>query len=185
MATPALRYFDHLSQSSQDMTPPSSGLAPALEPHGRQASHVRKSLSHKWADSSSEIPGPSSLRLRGSALALEPSRPISHPAAGWNLLQDTVGHSASWLESDPVHQQADSSFGTQRTLPQAMSGTGSTQKEALSSLGSLAPQSVTLGLTTHQGASASSEIPESFRVSGRSEERRVGKECRSRWSPYH
>ena len=23
------------------------------------------------------------------------------------------------------------------------------------------------------------------RVSGRSEERRVGKECRSRWSPYH
>ena len=24
-----------------------------------------------------------------------------------------------------------------------------------------------------------------FSVSGRSEERRVGKECRSRWSPYH
>src|ERR1041385_5224617 len=24
-----------------------------------------------------------------------------------------------------------------------------------------------------------------FRVLGRSEERRVGKECRSRWSPYH
>ena len=24
-----------------------------------------------------------------------------------------------------------------------------------------------------------------IRVSGRSEERRVGKECRSRWSPYH
>src|SRR3712207_345431 len=24
-----------------------------------------------------------------------------------------------------------------------------------------------------------------LRVSGRSEERRVGKECRSRWSPYH
>ena len=25
----------------------------------------------------------------------------------------------------------------------------------------------------------------SVRMSGRSEERRVGKECRSRWSPYH
>ena len=24
-----------------------------------------------------------------------------------------------------------------------------------------------------------------FRVASRSEERRVGKECRSRWSPYH
>ena len=24
-----------------------------------------------------------------------------------------------------------------------------------------------------------------FRAEGRSEERRVGKECRSRWSPYH
>ena len=27
--------------------------------------------------------------------------------------------------------------------------------------------------------------PEDFRAQGRSEERRVGKECRSRWSPYH
>ena len=26
---------------------------------------------------------------------------------------------------------------------------------------------------------------ETFRVQDRSEERRVGKECRSRWSPYH
>ena len=24
-----------------------------------------------------------------------------------------------------------------------------------------------------------------YKISGRSEERRVGKECRSRWSPYH
>ena len=29
------------------------------------------------------------------------------------------------------------------------------------------------------------EAPEGFLVFGRSEERRVGKECRSRWSPYH
>ena len=28
-------------------------------------------------------------------------------------------------------------------------------------------------------------IPAQFFVTGRSEERRVGKECRSRWSPYH
>ena len=27
--------------------------------------------------------------------------------------------------------------------------------------------------------------PGTFRNSNRSEERRVGKECRSRWSPYH
>ena len=26
---------------------------------------------------------------------------------------------------------------------------------------------------------------DTYRSSGRSEERRVGKECRSRWSPYH
>ena len=32
-----------------------------------------------------------------------------------------------------------------------------------------------LGITTEQLS----------RLSGRSEERRVGKECRSRWSPYH
>ena len=28
-------------------------------------------------------------------------------------------------------------------------------------------------------------IPELKRIGNRSEERRVGKECRSRWSPYH
>ena len=28
-------------------------------------------------------------------------------------------------------------------------------------------------------------LPEGFTLAGRSEERRVGKECRSRWSPYH
>src|SRR2546430_16809589 len=27
--------------------------------------------------------------------------------------------------------------------------------------------------------------PDDLRAAGRSEERRVGKECRSRWSPYH
>ena len=29
------------------------------------------------------------------------------------------------------------------------------------------------------------KYPEGIRYSYRSEERRVGKECRSRWSPYH
>src|SRR5256885_12215430 len=29
------------------------------------------------------------------------------------------------------------------------------------------------------------EVPILIKVHGRSEERRVGKECRSRWSPYH
>ena len=29
------------------------------------------------------------------------------------------------------------------------------------------------------------EEDEKFAIAGRSEERRVGKECRSRWSPYH
>ena len=29
------------------------------------------------------------------------------------------------------------------------------------------------------------QLPEALRLIERSEERRVGKECRSRWSPYH
>src|SRR3712207_5950186 len=29
------------------------------------------------------------------------------------------------------------------------------------------------------------EVQKVYRAQGRSEERRVGKECRSRWSPYH
>ena len=33
--------------------------------------------------------------------------------------------------------------------------------------------------------SLNGQIPMGVTHSGRSEERRVGKECRSRWSPYH
>src|SRR5256885_8857345 len=36
-----------------------------------------------------------------------------------------------------------------------------------------------------KGAAAGSHKPRSTRGYSRSEERRVGKECRSRWSPYH
>ena len=35
------------------------------------------------------------------------------------------------------------------------------------------------------GASLLPFIEKGLNVTGRSEERRVGKECRSRWSPYH
>ena len=34
-------------------------------------------------------------------------------------------------------------------------------------------------------ASRSTDIPTFYADTTRSEERRVGKECRSRWSPYH
>ena len=39
-----------------------------------------------------------------------------------------------------------------------------------------------VGLRRNQGAAARTI---GARATGRSEERRVGKECRSRWSPYH
>ena len=39
--------------------------------------------------------------------------------------------------------------------------------------------------TFAQGISARDNIPDFNRLKNRSEERRVGKECRSRWSPYH
>src|SRR5687768_18236508 len=38
---------------------------------------------------------------------------------------------------------------------------------------------------TRSAPNQSVNVPRSRRVSSRSEERRVGKECRSRWSPYH
>ena len=40
-------------------------------------------------------------------------------------------------------------------------------------------------LCTRFGAPRSIYIPGEGRINSRSEERRVGKECRSRWSPYH
>ena len=42
---------------------------------------------------------------------------------------------------------------------------------------------LTIGLWTY--ASISSAVTPGLRTLSRSEERRVGKECRSRWSPYH
>ena len=40
-------------------------------------------------------------------------------------------------------------------------------------------------ITAFRETVSASKIGTQFNVSGRSEERRVGKECRSRWSPYH
>ena len=49
--------------------------------------------------------------------------------------------------------------------------------------------SLLAGLTCLADAKTRSISPENFHgekgKGGRSEERRVGKECRSRWSPYH
>src|SRR5256885_11771930 len=57
---------------------------------------------------------------------------------------------------------------------------------ALSPGGQIAVQMpMTDDLITHQTASELARSPEFRRLLGRSEERRVGKECRSRWSPYH
>src|SRR2546425_1221498 len=44
------------------------------------------------------------------------------------------------------------------------------------------------GVAVHVGCDPAERIPPLYdpgRAFGRSEERRVGKECRSRWSPYH
>ena len=40
-------------------------------------------------------------------------------------------------------------------------------------------------LQTDTHSTSISETPKAIRLAERSEERRVGKECRSRWSPYH
>ena len=40
-------------------------------------------------------------------------------------------------------------------------------------------------LLTMEGGSIGAELHKYFNYDLRSEERRVGKECRSRWSPYH
>ena len=38
---------------------------------------------------------------------------------------------------------------------------------------------------THGMSQRGGDVQSFMRISDRSEERRVGKECRSRWSPYH
>ena len=40
-------------------------------------------------------------------------------------------------------------------------------------------------LSTSAGSPTAREPETFYRIAERSEERRVGKECRSRWSPYH
>src|SRR5256885_12363010 len=42
-----------------------------------------------------------------------------------------------------------------------------------------------VGNTTLEGESVVMDFTNNYNGAGRSEERRVGKECRSRWSPYH
>ena len=49
------------------------------------------------------------------------------------------------------------------------------------------PLSVAFVLSSVWGVATTARLPlaERLKVFSRSEERRVGKECRSRWSPYH
>ena len=42
-----------------------------------------------------------------------------------------------------------------------------------------------MGTRHNAGFSVIDELADKYNISVRSEERRVGKECRSRWSPYH
>ena len=51
--------------------------------------------------------------------------------------------------------------------------------------GNLNPDLIDLGVTTDHPDWMSIELPFGQSIDLRSEERRVGKECRSRWSPYH
>src|SRR5258708_31071886 len=46
-------------------------------------------------------------------------------------------------------------------------------------------QSATRPIVHSSGIATALAIAGTIAVAGRSEERRVGKECRSRWSPYH
>ena len=47
-------------------------------------------------------------------------------------------------------------------------------------------QSLQIVLSTHEDLKVVDAVENGFAVlESRSEERRVGKECRSRWSPYH
>src|SRR5207248_4899629 len=56
---------------------------------------------------------------------------------------------------------------------------------ALLADGSVLPIEMTLALGEHEGEPCVSLMVPSRPSEERSEERRVGKECRSRWSPYH
>ena len=55
----------------------------------------------------------------------------------------------------------------------------------LVSAGGFAQNTKSISGTVREKGSNETVIGATVQVKGRSEERRVGKECRSRWSPYH
>ena len=66
--------------------------------------------------------------------------------------------------------------------------TGSFQRWVLSQPGKAAISELTLqmaGMEVGEPLLTAEESPATKSTTSRSEERRVGKECRSRWSPYH
>ena len=64
-------------------------------------------------------------------------------------------------------------------------GTAMMAAVAITACGSKDTTATTVAVETTAEAASDTAAPESQAGTTRSEERRVGKECRSRWSPYH
>ena len=82
-----------------------------------------------------------------------------------------------------MHTPSDGLFGRDRELDEAdraLATTASGEPQAL-----LIGGDAGIGKTTFVHALGQRARERGFAVLTRSEERRVGKECRSRWSPYH
>src|SRR5258707_15249539 len=70
----------------------------------------------------------------------------------------------------------------QFATPRGVQDVTGVNKSAIERLLLLADFSITLNMVFNPAANAQHDV---FKTVPRSEERRVGKECRSRWSPYH
>src|SRR5271169_5844101 len=102
--------------------------------------------------------------------------------------QDTIAEIAEQLglALEPI-ESALSSTATFSSLMANLGWNTSGYIGAVQNLGSIVSSVLNLvenGLDESQAANAISQIVNFFNAVSRSEERRVGKECRSRWSPY-
>src|SRR5256885_200421 len=108
-----------------------------------------------------------------------------HPLLGRRLV-DWVVEAVRPLGADPLvvvlsPEAADALDGVEVAVQERPLGTGDSLRAARESVGSAR----TLLVVSGDHPRITSKLLEQLVAEHRSEERRVGEECRSRWSPYH
>ena len=123
--------------------------------------------------------------LRWALAQSDPQSLLDMPPAGYALIERIDGPFKTALDRTKYHTRLNSDADEERTKANACLATLSPNPYLLGSDATLADIASFPFVRQFANIDRARFDQDNPHLTGRSEERRVGKECRSRWSPYH